>query len=99
LTQCCLANAVFIKQHNIIDVQKNMGLSLFLNTNVLCSFGKWGTLGDIMQRNDYSWTVYTTLIADFADAAIDRGHCHHGRLSFGRSPSLPRVHVRDDRVE
>ena len=44
-------------------------------------------------------TVYTTLIADFADAAIDRGHCHRGRLSFGRSPSLPRVHVRDDRVE
>jgi len=40
-----------------------------------------------------------TLIADFADAAIDRGHCHSGRLSFGRSPSLPRVHVRDDRVE
>ena len=43
--------------------------------------------------------MYTTLIADFADAAIDRGHSHRGRLSFGRSPSLPRVHVRDDRVE
>ena len=38
--------------------------------------------------------IYTTLTADFADSAIDRG-----RLSFGQSPSLPRVHVRDDRVE
>ena len=43
--------------------------------------------------------LYTTLIADFADSAIDRGHSHRGRLSFGQSPSLPRVHVRDDRVE
>ena len=42
---------------------------------------------------------YTTLIADFADSAIDRGHSHRGRLSFGQSPSLHRVHVRDDRVE
>jgi len=47
----------------------------------------------------HHWPWYTTLIADFADAAIDRGHCHRGRLSFGRSPSLSRVHVRDDRVE
>ena len=49
----------------------------------------------------YLFTIlsYTTLIADFADSAIDRGHSHRGRLSFGQSPSLPRVHVRDDRVE
>ena len=42
---------------------------------------------------------YTTLTADFADSAIDRGHSRRGRLSFGKSPSLPRIHVRDDRVE
>jgi len=36
---------------------------------------------------------YTTLTADFADSAIDRGHSHRGRLS-GQSPSLPRVQVR-----
>jgi len=41
----------------------------------------------------------TTFTADFADSAIDRGHSHRGRVSFGQSPSLPRVHVRDDRVE
>ena len=43
---------------------------------------------------------YTTLTADVADSEIDHGHSHRGRLSFGQSPiSLPRVHVRDDRVE
>jgi len=45
------------------------------------------------------FTITRTLTADFADSAIDRGHSHRGRLSFGQSPSLPRVHVRDDRVE
>jgi len=40
--------------------------------------------------------LYTTLTADFADSAIDRGHSHRRRLSFGQSPSLPRILVCDD---
>jgi len=56
-------------------------------------------LSETTRPRAFIFGIYTTLTADFANSAIDRGHSHRGRLSFGQSPSLPRVHVRDDRVE
>jgi len=43
--------------------------------------------------------MYTSWHANFADSAIDRGHSYRRGLSFGHSFSLPRIQVRDDRVE